>query len=279
MIPDPLVENWMSCWVGRRAVGCCPAGAQDDGHRSYQDSSSTLCPCWQSHPFYSRNTSSKSFAVIHAFLFALYLTGISLFLKARGLLDLPIARRGNFLVPLIFAPARTVILCLLFFPSVHCSPLKLMVLFESNRQKSPVSSRLKTSSVENCLSKGWRTCCCHSKRDCKSTAPASPCIVLNVMPLRFLKLSSQPSLAMKSGMCINSASFNAFSLIKSPPTGKFCSLACFSHMSTPSSISECLAGFSFLRFVGIPALMAASFASFLLRIPFTVTLLTSMPYF
>ena len=52
--------------------------------------------------------------------------------------------------------------------------LKLMVLFGSNCQKSPVSSRLKTLSVENCLSKGWRTCCCYSKRGCKSTAPASP---------------------------------------------------------------------------------------------------------
>ena len=240
---------------------------------------STLRPCWQSRPFQLCNTSSKSFAVIHAFLFALYLTEISLFLKPRGLLDLPIARRGNFLVPLIFAPARRIILCLLFFSSVHRSPLKLMVLFGSNRQKSPVSSRLKTLSVENCLSKGWRTCCCHSKRDCKSTAPGSPCTVLNVMQLRFLKLSGQPSLAMKSGMCIDSASVNAFSLIKSPPTGSFCSLACFSHLSTPSSSFECLAGFSFLRFDGISALMAASFASFLLRIPFTVVLLTSMPHF
>ena len=220
--------------------------------------SSTLRPCWPSRPFQSHNTSSKSFAVIHAFLFALYLTGISLFLKGRGLLDLSIARRGNFSVPLIFAPARRVILCLLFFPPVHRSPLKLMVLLGSNHKKRPVSSRLKISSVENYLSKGWRTCCCHSKRGCKSTAPASPCTVLNVMPLRFLKLSSQPSLAMKSGMCMNSASFNAFSLIKSPPTGRFCFLACFSHMSTPSSSSECLAGFSFLCFDRIPALMAAS---------------------
>ena len=241
--------------------------------------SSTLRPCWPSRPSHARNTSSKSFAVIHAFEFASYLTGISLFLKARGLLDLPTARRGNFSVPLIFAPFRRVILCLLFFPPVHRSPLKLMVLFGSNRQKSPVSSRLKTSSAENCLSKGWRTCCCHSRRGCKSTPPASPCTVLNVMRLRFLKLSSQPSLAMKSGMCINSASFNAFSLIRSPTTGRFCSLACFSHMSSPSSSSECLAGFSFLRFDGIPALMAASIASFLLRIPFTVVLLTSMPHF
>ena len=195
--------------------------------------SSTLRPCWPSRPSHARNTSSKSFAVIHAFEFASYLTGISLFLKARGLLDLPTARRGNFSVPLIFAPIRRVILCLLFFPPVHRSPLKLMVLFGSNRQKSPVSSRLKTSSAENCLSKGWRTCCCHSRRGCKSTPPASSCTVLNAMPLRFLKLSSQPSLAMKSGMYINSASFNAFSLIRSPTTGRFCSLACFSHISTP----------------------------------------------
>ena len=157
---------------------------------------------------------------------------------------------------------------LALLPPVHRSSPKLMVLFGSNRQKSPISFRLKTSSVENCLSRGWRTCCCHSKRSCKSTAPASLCTVLNVISLRFLKLSSQPSLAMKSGMCISSASFNAFSLIKSPPTGRFCSLACFSsHMSTPSSSSECLAGFSFWRFDGIPALIAASIASFLLRIP------------
>ena len=197
--------------------------------------SRTLRPGWPSRPFHSRNTSSKSFAVIHAFMFALYLTGISLFLKSRGLLDLLIARRGkNFLVPLIFAPARRVILCLFFFPPVHRFPLKLMVLFGSNCQKSPVSYRLKTSSEENCLSKGWRTYCCHSKRGCKSIAPASPCTVLNMMPLLFLKSSSQSLLAMKSGMCINSASFNAFSLIKPPPTGRFCSLACISHVSTLS---------------------------------------------
>ena len=237
--------------------------------------SSTLRPCWPSRPFHSRTTSSKSFAVIYAFLFPLYLTGISLFLEARGLLNLPIARRGNFSVPLIFAPARRVILCLLFFSPVHRSPLKLMVLFGSNHQKNPVSFRLKTS-VENCLSKGWRTCCCHSKKGCKSIAPASPSTVLNVIPLSFLKLSSQLSLAMKSGMCINLASFNALSLIKSSWTGRFCSLACFSHMSNPSLSSECLAGFSFLHFDGIPALMAAFF---LLRIPFTVVLLTSIPHF
>ena len=106
---------------------------------------------------------------------------------------------------------------------------ELMVLFESNCQKSIVLSRLKTSSAENCLSKGWRTCCCHSRRDCKSTAPASLCTVLNVMSWRFLKLSSQPSLAMKSRMCINTASFKAFSLIRLPPTGRFCTFACFSH--------------------------------------------------
>ena len=35
--PDLLVENWLSCWVKRRPVGCCPAGAQEDGHRSYRD--------------------------------------------------------------------------------------------------------------------------------------------------------------------------------------------------------------------------------------------------
>ena len=164
---------------------------------------------------------------------------ISLFWKARGLLDLPIARRGNFSVSLIFAPTRRVILCLLFFPPVHRSLLKLKVLFGSNCQKSPVSSRLKTSSAENCLSKGWRTCCFQSRRDCKFTAPASPCTVLNVMPWRFLKLSSQPSLAMKSGMCINSASFKAFSLIRLALIGRFCPLACFSHMSTSSSSFEC----------------------------------------
>ena len=85
--------------------------------------SSTLRPCWPSRPSYARNTSSKNFAVIHAFEFALYLMGIALLLKARGLLDLPIARRGNFSVPLIFSPTRRVILCLLFFPPVHRSPL------------------------------------------------------------------------------------------------------------------------------------------------------------
>ena len=200
--------------------------------------SSSLHPCWPSHLSHSRNTSSKSFAVIHAFEFALYLTGISLFLKARGFLELPIARRGNFSLPLIFAPTRRVILCLLFFPPVHRSPLKLMVLFGSKRQKSPVSSRLNTSSAENCPSKGWRTCCCHSRRDCESTAPASPCTVLNVMLWRFFKLSSQPLLAMKFGMCISSASFKAFSFIRSPQTGRFCPLACFSHMSTSSSSFE-----------------------------------------
>ena len=193
--------------------------------------SSTRRPCWPSCSSHARNTSSKCFAFIHAFKFALYLMGISLFLQARGLLDLPNARRGNFSVPLIFAPTVRVILCLLFFPPVHRSSLKLIVLFGSNCQKSPVSFRLKTSSVENCLSNGWRTCCFHSRRDFKSIAPASPCTVLNVMPWRFLKLSSQLSLAMKSGMGINSASFKTFSLIKLPPTGRICPLACFSHMS------------------------------------------------
>ena len=99
------------------------------------------------------------------------------------------------------------------------------------------------------------------------------------MSLRFLKLFSQPSQAKKLEMCINSANFNAFSLIESPPTCRFCSLACFGHMSSPSSRSEYLAGFSFLHFNGIPALMAASIASFLLRNPFNVVLLTSMLYF
>ena len=142
-------------------------------------------------------------------------------------------------MPLIFSPTRRVILCLLFFPPVHRFPLKLMVLFGSNCQKSPVSSRLKTSSAENCPSKSWRTCCYHSRRDCKSTAPASPCTVLNVMPWRFLKLSRQPSLAKKSGMCIHSASFKAFSLIRLRATGRFFPIACFSHMSTPLSSFEC----------------------------------------
>ena len=138
---------------------------------------STLRPCWPSRPSHARKISSKSSAVIHAF--ALYSTGISLFLK-----ELPITRRGNFSLPLMFAPTRRVILCLLFFPPVHCSPLKAMVLFGSSCQKSTVSSRLKTSSAENCLTKGRRTCCCHSRRDCESTAPLSPCTVLNVMPWR-----------------------------------------------------------------------------------------------
>ncbi|KAF2366438.1 hypothetical protein FHG87_002795 [Trinorchestia longiramus] len=137
---------------------------------------------------------------------------------------------------LMFAPTRSVILCLLFFPPVHRSPVKVMALFGSSCQKSQVSSRLKTSSAENCPSKGRRTCYCHSRKDRKSTDPASPCTVLNVMPWRFLKLSSQPSLAMNSGMCISSGSFIGFSLIRSPPTGRFCPLACFSQMSTPSSI-------------------------------------------
>ena len=180
------------------------------------------------------------------------------FLEGTGLLDLPIARRGNFSVPLIFAPTRRIILCLLFFPPVHCSLLKLKVLFGSNCQKSPVSSRLKMSSAENCLSKGWRTCCFQSRRDCKFTATASPCTVLNVMPWRFLKLSSQPSLAIKSGMCINSASYQSFLLDQITADRQiFCPLACFSHMSTPSSSFECWAGFSFMPFDGIIALMAA----------------------
>ena len=84
--------------------------------------SSTLCPCWLSHPSHAHYISLKSFTVIHAFEFALYLMGISLFLKARGLLDLPITKSRNFSVPLIFAPTRRVILCLLFFPPVHHSP-------------------------------------------------------------------------------------------------------------------------------------------------------------
>ncbi|KAF2362885.1 hypothetical protein FHG87_006358 [Trinorchestia longiramus] len=82
---------------------------------------------------------------------------------------------------------------------------------------------------------GPKSLCCHSRKDCGSTALALPCNVLNVMPWRFLKLSSQPWLAMKSGMCISSASFIAFSLIRSPPTGRFCPLTCFSNMSSPSS--------------------------------------------
>ena len=142
-------------------------------------------------------------------------------------------------MPLIFYPIRRVILCLLFFPPVYCSLLKLMVLFRSNCQTSPVSSRLKTLSAENCLDKGWRTCCCYPRRDRKSTAPALPCTALNMMLQGFLKLSSQLSLAMKSGMCINLTSFKVFSLIRLLSKGRFCPLACFSDMSTPSLSFEC----------------------------------------
>ena len=182
--------------------------------------------------------------------------GISLLLKARGLLELPIARKGNFSVPLIFALNRRVILCVPW-NSWFCSEAT------ARRFQSRPGYRRRQRRI------AWvraGTLCCHSQRNRKSTAPASPYYVLSVMPWRFLKLSSQPSLAIKSGMCINSASFKAFSLIRLPPISRLCSLACFSVMSTPLPSFECWPGFSFLRFDGIPALMAASITSFLLRI-------------
>ena len=183
---------------------------------------STLRPCWPSHPFHSRNTSSKSFCGHPRFPVCFALEGNLLVLRSTGSIGFADCQKRKLLGATHICPCQksNPMLALLsssapFSPETHGFVWK----------QPPEESRLKTSSVENCLSKGWRTCCCHSKRSSKSTALASPCTVLNVMPLRFLKLFSQPSLAMKSGMCINSASFNAFSSIKSPPTGKFCFLA------------------------------------------------------
>ena len=148
---DPLVANWLSCWVGRRPVGCCSAGAREGGQRSYRDRPA-LCVSAGRVVRPTHATSSRKAPPSSTPSSSPCTRPGSLCSWRHGSLGIADHQKRELLAAAHVCPTRRVILCLLFFPPVHCSPLKAMVLFGSSCQKSPVSSRLKTSSAENCLS-------------------------------------------------------------------------------------------------------------------------------
>lgn len=74
----------------------------------------------------SRIYFSKKFFVIHTLVFASNF--VKELLKHLGFLDLPITRTGHFSEPSQFAPTKTEILDLEYFPLVHIHPLKCRLL-------------------------------------------------------------------------------------------------------------------------------------------------------